>query len=126
MSGLAGSSPLSVLLELLTYLAVLIFGVAFLLVVFRFLPPRCSLSWRDHLPGAVTATLGWLILQWIGAPYVARIVARSSALYGALGAIFGLLAFLYAAVYLLLLSAELSEVLWERRQGARGRRLCAE
>jgi uncharacterized BrkB/YihY/UPF0761 family membrane protein len=50
---------------------------------------------------------------------VARIVARSSALYGALGAIFGLLAFLYAAVYLLLLSAELSEVLWERRTRCR-------
>jgi YihY family inner membrane protein len=119
VSGLGGSGPLTVVLEILTYIAVLIFGVAFFVVVFRFLAPRCSLSWRDHLPGAVTATLGWLMLQWIGASYVARIVARSSALYGALGAIFGLLAFLYAAAYLLLLSAELSEVLWERRQAAR-------
>jgi len=63
------------------------------------------------------ATVGWLLLQGVGGLYVDRVVARGSALYGALGAVFGLLAFLYAAAYLLLLSAELSEVLWERRNG---------
>jgi membrane protein len=96
---------------------VLVGGVAFFVVVFRFLTPPCPLSWRDHLPGAVMATVGWLLLEWVGALYVDRVVARGSALYGALGAIFGLLAFLYAAAYVLLLSAELSEVLWERRNG---------
>jgi YihY family inner membrane protein len=117
VSGLVGSGVASVLVEVLTYLAVLVGGIAFFLVVFRFLTPRCPLSWRDHLPGAVMATVGWLLLQSVGALYVDRVVARGSALYGALGAVFGLLAYLYAAAYLLLLSAELSEVLWERRNG---------
>lgn len=123
VSGFAASG-----VEVLTYLGVFIGGIAFFVVVFRFLTPRCQLTWRDHLPGAVTATVGWLVLQWIGALYVDRVVARGSALYGALGAIFGLLAFLYAAVYLLLLSAELSEVLWERRNvvGSGGARPVAE
>jgi membrane protein len=115
VSGLVGTGIASVLVGVLTYLAVLVGGIAFFVLVFRFLTPRCPLSWRDHLPGAVTATVGWLLLQWAGVFYVDRVVARGSALYGALGAIFGLLAFLYAAAYLLLLSAELSEVLWERR-----------
>ncbi len=64
------------------------------------------------------ATVGWLLLQWVGALDVDRVVARGSALYGALGAVFGLLAFLYVAAYLLLLWAELSQVLWEKRHGA--------
>lgn len=115
VSGFVHSGVLSVFVEVLTYLTALVGGIAFFVVVFRFLTPRCQLSWRDYLPGAVMATVGWLVLQWVGALYVDRVVARGSALYGALGAIFGLLAFLYAAVYLLLLSAELSEVLWERR-----------
>jgi uncharacterized BrkB/YihY/UPF0761 family membrane protein len=123
VSGLVGSGVVDVLVEVLTYLAVLVGGVAFFLAVFRFLTPQSPLSWRDHLPGAVMATVGWLLLQWVGALFVDRVVARSSVLYGALGAVFGLLAFLYAAAYVLLLSAELSQVVWERRKGdARGRR----
>jgi YihY family inner membrane protein len=120
VTGLVRTGPAGVLVEVMTYLAVLIGGVGFFLVVFRFLTPECPLSWRDHLPGAVTATVGWLLLQSVGAIYVDRVVARGSALYGALGGVFGLLAFLYAAAYLLLLSAELSEVLWERRRDAGG------
>ena len=115
VSGLAASGVVGVVVEVVTYLAVLAGGVAFFLVAFRFLTPRCPLSWRDHLPGAVCATVGWLLLQQVGALYVDRVVTRGSALYGTLGAVFGLLAFLYAAAYVLLLSAELSEVLWERR-----------
>jgi membrane protein len=121
VSGLVGSR-VTVLFEVMTYLVVLVGGIGFFLVLFRFLTPECPLSWRDHLPGAVMATVGWLLLQWLGALYVDRVVARGSALYGTLGAIFGLLAYLYVAAYLLLLSAELSEVLWEQRNDdARGR-----
>jgi YihY family inner membrane protein len=116
VAGLVRSEPAGVLLEVLTYLAVLVGGVLFFVVVFRFLTPECPLSWRDHLPGAVMATVGWLLLQSIGGLYVDRVVTRGSALYGTIGAVFGLLAFLYAAAYLLLLSAELSEVLWERQR----------
>ena len=92
-----------------------LFGVAFFLALFRFFTPPCPLRWRNHLPGAIVATIGWLILQRLGALYVDRVIARGSALYGALGAIFGLLAFLYIATYVVLLAAELSAVAWERR-----------
>jgi YihY family inner membrane protein len=120
VSGLVASGVVSILVEALTYLSVLVGGIAFFLLTFRLLTPRCPLSWRDHLPGAVMATVGWLLLQRVGAVYVDRVVARGSALYGTLSAVYGLLAFLYAAAYLLLLSAELSQVLWERRNGTDG------
>ncbi len=67
VSGLVGSGVVDVLVEVLTYLAVLVGGIAFFLAVFRFLTPQSPLSWRDHLPGAVMATVGWLLLQWVGA-----------------------------------------------------------
>ncbi len=116
VSGLVRSGIGTVVAEAVAYLAVLVGGTAFFVLVFRFVTPPCALSWRDHVPGAVVATVGWLMIQWLGALYVDWVVARGSALYGALGAVFGLLAFLYAAVYLLLLSAEVSQVLWERRR----------
>ena len=55
VSGLVASGVVGVVVEAVTYLAVLVGGVAFFLVAFRFLTPRCPLSWRDHLPGAVCA-----------------------------------------------------------------------
>ncbi len=68
------------------------------------------------------ATVGWLLLQWVGALYVDRVVARGSALYGALGAVFGLLAFLHMAAYLLLVSASSRKCSGRSGTGARGPR----
>ena len=115
VSGLATSGVVSHLAEVLTFAGIALAGVAFFLALFRFFTPPCPLRWRNHLPGAIVATIGWLILQRLGALYVDRVIARGSALYGALGAIFGLLAFLYIATYVVLLAAELSAVAWERR-----------
>ena len=65
------------------------------------------------LPGSILFTLGWLVLHVIGAEYVARVVTRSTALYGAIGAIFGVLAFLYATMWWLLFCAEVTQALRE-------------
>jgi uncharacterized BrkB/YihY/UPF0761 family membrane protein len=59
-------------------------------------------------------TVGFLALERFGAVYVAGVVTRSTTLYGAIGAIFGLLAFIYAAMWLFLLAAEVSDLLRHR------------
>ena len=69
---------------------------------------------RDHLPGAAAFSLAFLILERFGAVYVGAVVARSEALYGAIGAIFGLFAFLYIMMWLFLLGAELTRYTVER------------
>ena len=69
--------------------------------------------------GAVAFAIGWAALEQVGTLYVAKVVARATALYGAIGAIFGLLAFLYAALWLFLLAAELSQAMRERDAGPR-------
>jgi membrane protein len=114
-SGLKSAGLIGIVTELAIYVGTFALMVGFFVLVFRLFTPGGTLSVRDHLPGAVLAAVSWMLLQRLGAEYVDRVVARSSALYGALGAVFGLLAFLYLAAYVLLLSAEFSLVRWERR-----------
>jgi membrane protein len=53
-----------------------------------------SVGWRTHLPGALLVAVGFEILKAVGAIYVPRAVASSSALYGSLGVVFAVLAWL--------------------------------
>ena len=114
-SGLRSAGLIGAVMEATAYLVMFALGVAFFALIFMLFTPARVMRFRDYLPGAVTGAIGWALLELLGSRYVDLVVARSSALYGALGAVFGLLAFLYVAVYVLLLSGELSMVLWEQR-----------
>lgn len=92
--------------------------LGFFLVAYRSLTPPGGPAFRDHLPGAVAMTAGWTGLKVAGSWYAVRVVARARALYGTVGAVFGLLAVLSLAVRLFLYGAELSAVLLERRRAA--------
>lgn len=49
---------------------------------------------RPWLPGAIFAAVGFEILKLIGTLYIPRVVATSSAIYGSIGAVFGILIWL--------------------------------
>lgn len=51
-------------------------------------------GWRGHVPGAVLVAVGFEVLKAVGSLYVPRAVASSSALYGSLGVVFAVLAWL--------------------------------
>jgi membrane protein len=53
-----------------------------------------NVGWRTNLPGAVMVAVGFEILKAVGAVYVPRAVASASALYGSLGVVFAVLAWL--------------------------------
>lgn len=72
-------------------------------------PGTTGPSFRDHLTGGIAFTIAFLGLQRFGAFYVDLVVARSRALYGAIGALFGLFAFLYLVMWVFLLGAELTK-----------------
>lgn len=55
---------------------------------------NAHLGWRTHVPGAVLVAVGVEVLKAVGAVYVPRAVASSSALYGSLGVVFAVLAWL--------------------------------
>jgi membrane protein len=83
---------------------------------FRVLPNR-SVPWRALVPGAVLGAVGMEALKLLGGIYVPRAVASSSQLYGSLGVVFAVLAWLLFFGRLIMYAATLNVVLWERKAG---------
>lgn len=81
------------------------------------LTPQGGLPWRAHLPGAILGAVGFQVLKLVGGVYVPRLVASSSALYGSLGAILALLAWLALFSRLCVYAACLNVVRWEDSHG---------
>lgn len=79
--------------------------------------PNTQLPWRAVVPGSIMATIGFEVLKLVGGIYVPRAVASSSQLYGALGIVVAILAWLFFFGRLLVYSAVLNVVLWEKKAG---------
>jgi membrane protein len=75
------------------------------------------LPWRAHLPGAVLGAIGFEVLKLVGSFYVPRAVASSSALYGSIGIVFAVLAWLMLYSRLFVYGAVLNVHRWEAEQG---------
>lgn len=76
-----------------------------------------DVGWRALVPGAVLGAVGLELLKLVGAFYVPGMVARASALYGTLGVVFALLAWLLVFGRMLVYAAVLDVVRYERRRG---------
>jgi membrane protein len=79
--------------------------------------PNTRIPWRAVLPGALFAAIGLEVLKAVGAFYVPKMVASSSQLYGTLGVVFALLAWLFFFGRLIIYSAVVNVVLWEKDAG---------
>jgi membrane protein len=86
-------------------------------LIYRLAPNRGDLQWRWLTPGSVLATGTWLIATYAFGIYVQNF-GNYQAVYGALGAIIVFLIWLYISAYILLLGAELNQVLAEERETA--------
>jgi membrane protein len=69
---------------------------------------------RELLPGVALAAVGALVLQSLGAWYVAGTVTRASDTYGTFALVIGLLSWFWLGSHLVLLAAELNVVLVRR------------
>ncbi len=76
-----------------------------------------DVGWKPLLPGAVVGAIGFEALKVVGSVYVPRLVASSSALYGSLGVVFAILAWLLFFGRLLVYSAVVNVVRWEEDHG---------
>jgi membrane protein len=74
-------------------------------------------GWRDHVPGALVVAVGFEILKVVGSIYIPHAVASSSALYGSLGIVFAVLAWLLLFGRLLVYSAVLNVTRYEKHEG---------
>lgn len=94
-------------------------GVALWLWTAKVLPNR-DVGWRPLLPGAVLGASGFELLKIAGAIWVPRAVASSSALYGPVGVVFAVLAWLLVFGRLVVYAAVVEVVRWERHNGTVG------
>lgn len=78
---------------------------------------RLPVGWRALLPGAVVCAVGFELLKLIGTVYVPRLIASSSALYGSLGIVIALLAWLAFFGRLLVYGAVVNVLRWESEHG---------
>ncbi|HEX4822265.1 MAG TPA: YhjD/YihY/BrkB family envelope integrity protein, partial [Acidimicrobiales bacterium] len=74
-------------------------------------------GWRPLLPGSIVAGIGLQVLTLAGAFIVPRSVASSSAIYGSLGVVFAILAWLFFFGRLLVYASTFNVVLYERARG---------
>lgn len=83
---------------------------------FKVLPNR-KLPWSALVPGALLGAFGMEVLKFVGAFYLPRTVASSSALYGSIGVVFAVLAWLLVFSRLIVYATVLNVVRWEQRVG---------
>jgi membrane protein len=106
------------LLAVVTVAAALAVNTGIALAAFKLLTARADLGLRDLWAGAVTAAVGWQLLQTVGAYYVRHELRGASQVYGVFGIVLGLMAWIYVAATLVLLSVEINAVrrdrLWPR------------
>jgi membrane protein len=74
-------------------------------------------GWRAHLPGALLVAVGFEVLKDVGAVYIPHAVASASALYGSLGVVFAVLAWLALYGRLLVYGAVVNVLRWEAVRG---------
>jgi len=74
-------------------------------------------GWRAFVPGAVVGALGLEILKLVGTVLVPRMVASSSSLYGPIGVVFAIIAWLTIFSKLIVYSSALNAVRFEEDHG---------
>jgi membrane protein len=114
LHGLLGTSVAS---ATISELGLVVGSFVFFLVLYRVLTPGEGPSLRGHIPGTIVFVVALAGLEALGGLYFSNVVAQSTALYGALGALFGVVAFVYSTSWLLLLGAEISAELWTAPPG---------
>jgi membrane protein len=90
--------------------------VVLLVWMFRALT-AVSLPWSDHLPGAIAGAVGLEAMKLVGGFYIPRAVGSASALYGSLGVVFAILAWLAIAARLIVYASAFNVVRHEQRHG---------
>lgn len=91
-------------------------SVLLLLWMFRVLT-NVSVPWTDHLPGALLGAVGLEVLKFVGTVYVPRAVSSASALYGSLGVVFAILAWLAIGARLIVYASAFNVVRHEQAHG---------
>jgi membrane protein len=104
-----------------------LFGIALLglAIVFRYAPSREKPRWEWLSPGALTATLVWLVASVLFSIYAQNFGSYNKT-YGSLAAVVVLMTWLYLSSWALLLGGEVNAVMERRRTAHDSREYASE
>jgi YihY family inner membrane protein len=112
-----GATGISIGLRIMLTVAAVLVNAGIFLLVFHIATAR-ALRWRDSVPGALGAAVGWQVLQSFGAILVGQVLKNATAVNGVFGLALGLAVWQYAATAMLVLCVEVNVVyakhLWPR------------
>ena len=83
--------------------------VIFSLMLYRYLPNRRG-RFRDQLPGAMFAAVGWMVISWVFSIYL-DVFKGFSNMYGSLTTIGLIMLWMYFCMYCILLGGEMNVLL---------------
>lgn len=83
--------------------------VIFSLMLYKFLPNRRG-RFRDQLPGAMFAAVGWMVISWVFSIYL-DVFKGFSSMYGSLTTIVLIMLWMYFCMYCILLGGEMNVLL---------------
>jgi membrane protein len=113
LASLGGSGSFGLVLRGLALLGTLGLNVAIFGAAYRYLTVA-DVTWRQVLPGAVTAAIGWMALLALGTWFVTHQINGATETYGTFAFVIGLLAWISLSAQLVLLAGELNVVLARR------------
>ncbi|MBO0601694.1 YihY/virulence factor BrkB family protein [Sporosarcina sp. E16_3] len=89
--------------------------IFFVFSLIYWLVPNLKIQFKSILPGALFATVGWILTSFAFSFYVGS-YANYSSTYGSIGAIIVLMIWLYFSAIILMLGGQLNAVMLERTQ----------
>ncbi len=107
LSGIGVSGTAKWVAYIVEWPLLIVFVMTLLAVLYRYAPDRDEAKWRWISPGAVIATLLWVVASILFTVYVAHFSDYNKT-YGSLGAIIALLTWLWLSAYVVLLGAEIN------------------
>jgi membrane protein len=107
LSGVGVSSTTKWVAYIVEWPLLIVFVMTILAVLYYYAPDHDEPQWRWISPGAVVATLLWVVASILFTIYVAHFSDYNKT-YGSLGAIVALLTWLWLSAYVVLLGAEIN------------------
>ena len=83
------------------------------LLIYRFIPNKDGIILKNQIPGAIFASISWIIVSYFFSIYI-DIYSNFSVIYGSLTAIVLILIWVYTIIYIILLGAEINIMIDEK------------
>ena len=99
--------------NLLRYSVVIVVMIVIFAAIYRYTPSKRT-KWKETVPGAIFATLGWIAVS-MGFSFYVNNFANYSRIYGSLGTIFALMTWLYISSIIIILGGEINSVIGIRK-----------